>query len=99
MWGGLGWSAHHLTPWELGGVPVADNGNLLAVDRHVVVVNDPAAKDALHNSAMASAPRTRIHFPKPKLTSRPGECHDWQICAYRELSSKPRPNDRRVSIS
>ncbi len=34
--------AHHVSPWELGGVPVADNGDLLAVDGHMVVVNDPA---------------------------------------------------------
>ena len=59
-------SAHHVTPWELSGVPVADDGDLLAVDRHMVVINDPAAiaPSLSHMQSHHQGPTTTLSAPQ-----------------------------------
>ena len=88
-----GRQAHHVTPWELSGVPVADNGDLLAVDRHMVVVNDPAA---IVPASATRSPITRRH----QLPIRPS---DAQARRYQHLSSeqgseRERGNKRLCSL-
>ena len=56
--------AHHVGPRELCGVPVADDGDLLAVDRHVVVVNDPAAMPPASATCRHPGATTSLSTPK-----------------------------------